>query len=205
MRGTRAIAIAITAVIASIAIGGGAFLLLSDREGLHPAATGRTTNPSTALPASPDSISTAPVVLVGQHYVFDRDTTLTAGFVLRPGDSVELRDGARLSFGPGGFADWQGTPTQTWSDDGAVQNLVRDINVFGWGDIRFEAGSLPSTIRFVNVNLQPLSTLGHYPLHWHHGIRIQGYDSSMRCPKIYFSAGEFYWNLFLWPHDAWCP
>lgn len=103
----------------------------------------------------------------GQHHVFDKDTTITSRFTLSAGDSIEFRNGARLSFGPGGSADWQGTPTETWSNDGNVQNLARDINIFGQGDIRFEAGSLPSIIRYVNLNLQPLAELGHYPLHWH--------------------------------------
>jgi hypothetical protein len=109
-----------------------------------------------------------------QHIVIDRDTTWPGRLTLRAGDSIQFLNGARLSFGPGGSADWQGTPTQTWSNDGNVQNLARDINIFGHGDIRFEAGSLPSIIRYVNVNLQPLTELGRYPLHWHHagdGVR----------------------------------
>lgn len=125
-----------------------------------------------AVPETTEPLS-APAAR-GQHHVFDSDTVITARFVLRPGDSVELRNGARLSFGPGGSADWQGTPTSTWSNDGNTQNLVRDINIFGQGDIRFEQGSLASTIRYVNVNLQPSTALGHYPLHWHHagdGVR----------------------------------
>jgi hypothetical protein len=102
------------------------------------------------------------------HHVFDTDTTITDTFVLRPGDSVELRNGACLCFGPGGSADWQGTPTDTWGDDGATQNLERDIEITGEGHIRFEHGSGKSTISYVEIDLQPPVELGKYPLHWHH-------------------------------------
>jgi S-layer homology domain len=102
------------------------------------------------------------------HYVFDEDTTFTTTFVLRPGDSVELRNGACLCFGAGGRADWQGTPTSTWSNDGNTQNLERDIEITGSGHVRFERGSGQSIIKFVEINLQPPLELGKYPLHWHH-------------------------------------
>jgi len=103
-----------------------------------------------------------------QRFVFDRDTSITYRFVLRPGDSIELKNGACLCFDAGGSADWQGTPTSTWSDDGRQQNLERDIEVFGHGHIRFQHGSGVSTIRYVEVNLQPDLQLAEYPLHWHH-------------------------------------
>ena len=106
-----------------------------------------------------------------KHLVIAEDTLIeNQTMVLRPGDTVEFRNGARLSFGKGASADWQGTPTSTWSDDGRVQNLDRDIDIFGEGDIRFEHGSLKSVIRFVEVDLQPLQELSHYPLHWHHAM-----------------------------------
>jgi len=103
-----------------------------------------------------------------KHLVFTEDTVITERLVLRPGDTVELRNGACLCFGPGGSADWQGTPTATWSDDGRVQNLRRDIKIFGEGHIRFERGSGRSTIRFVEIDLRPPVELAKYPLHWHH-------------------------------------
>ena len=104
----------------------------------------------------------------GQHHVFDQDTTIATTFTLRPGDSVELRNGACLCFGPGGRADWQGTPTSTWSNDGNTQNLERDIEITGSGHIRFELGSGQSIIKYVEINLQPDLKLAEYPLHWHY-------------------------------------
>jgi hypothetical protein len=100
--------------------------------------------------------------------VFDKDTTINCRFVLRPGDSIVLLNGACLCFGPGGSADWQGTPTSTWSDDGNTQNLERDIEITGNGHIRFETGSGVSTIRYVEIDLQPPVERAKYPLHWHH-------------------------------------
>ncbi len=100
--------------------------------------------------------------------VITSDTMINAPIVLRAGDSIEIRNGARLSCGAGCYADWQGTPTSTWSADGQVQNLDRDIKIFGQGDFRFEIGSGVSTIRYVEIDLQPLTLLAHYPLHWHH-------------------------------------
>lgn len=92
--------------------------------------------------------------------------------VLRPGDVLELRNGARLMFGPGATADWQGSPTSTWSWDGVNPNtvrtnLVRDVKVIGEGHVMFMAGSKPATIRFVEIDVRPKRELGHYPLHWH--------------------------------------
>jgi len=102
------------------------------------------------------------------HLVIESDTTINEKLVLRPGDSIEFRNGARLSFGPGGSADWQGTKTSTWSDDGRTQNLDRDILIHGEGDIMFMPGSKPGVIRFIEIDLQPKQELAHYPLHWHH-------------------------------------
>lgn len=103
-----------------------------------------------------------------QHLVIDKDTVVTDRMILRPGDTVELRNGAGLTFSGGGSADWQGTPTATWSGDGTTQNLDRDIKITGNGHIRFEHGSTRSTIRFVQIDLQPDLELAEYPLHWHH-------------------------------------
>ena len=105
-----------------------------------------------------------------KHLVIDRDTTYTSELTLRPGDTIRFKNQARLSFAHGGCADWEGTPTSTWSRDGAVQNLKRDIKIFGSGDIRFEHGSRKSTIRYVEINLQPKAEEGRYPLHWHHAM-----------------------------------
>lgn len=131
--------------------------------------------------------------------MFSTDTILTEALVLRANDSIELRNGARLMFGPGGYLDAQGTPTSTWHlqrDPAdrrilrAVTNLKRDVDIFGKGDIMFMAGSLPSTIRYVEVDLQPKRELGHYPIHWHRagkspaGSLIEGVvvkNSTNRC------------------------
>jgi len=118
------------------------------------------------LTASPSEVTAS--TYAGRHFVFDKDTTFTSMFTLRPGDSVELRNGACLCFGAGGSADWQGTPTSTWSDDGDTQNLERDIKITGSGHIRFEHGSGVSTIRYVEINLQPDLKLAEYSLHWHY-------------------------------------
>jgi hypothetical protein len=105
---------------------------------------------------------------IPEHLVIDSDTLIeNEVMTLRAGDSVEFRNGARLIFGEGASADWQGTPTTTWSDDGQTQNLDRDVDIFGSGDIMFMAGSEPSVIRYVEIDLQPLQEAGHYPLHWH--------------------------------------
>jgi hypothetical protein len=104
----------------------------------------------------------------GNRRVIARDTLIEdERLVLRRGDSLEFRNGARLMIGEGASVDWQGTPTTTWSDDGKAQNLRRDVRIFGQGDIMFMEGSQSSTIRFVELDLQPIDELGHYPLHWH--------------------------------------
>lgn len=126
-----------------------------------------TTTTTTLPPTTTSSTTTTTTTVAPQVIVIDTDTVITEAMTLRAGDSIEFSNGARLSFVDGGFADWQGTETETWSDDGTVQNLVRDINITGQGDIRFEAGSLASVIRYVNIDLQPTVELGSYPLHWH--------------------------------------
>jgi hypothetical protein len=129
-----------------------------------------TSTMTTPLESGPAGLATTEPASAGegQRHEFDRDTTIETTFVLRPGDSVVLRNGACLCFGPGGSADWQGTPTSTWSDDGNRQNLERDIEITGEGHIRFEGGSGVSTIRYVEIDLQPPVELAKYPLHWHH-------------------------------------
>ena len=122
--------------------------------------------PGQAVPTTTEPTSAS--AAGGQRHVFDRDTTITTTLTLRPGDSVELRNGACLCFGPGGSADWKGTETSTWSNDGTTQNLERDIEITGDGHIRFEHGSGKSTIRFVEIDLRPPQEVGKYPLHWHH-------------------------------------
>lgn len=140
-----------------------------------PAPTTTTTTapkPTTTTTTAPKPTTTteapAPSASGGStHLVIDRDRVVMNALVLRPGDTIEFRNGARLIFENGGYADWQGTPTSTWSNDGKTMNLERDIEVFGEGHVMFHATSKPSTIRFVEFDLQPKQELGHYPLHWH--------------------------------------
>ena len=122
-----------------------------------------TTIPPTTTTVPPTTTTTTPT---GSLLIL-ADTVFNEPIVLRAGDTIEFRNGARLTCGLGCHADWQGTPTSTWSHDGLIQNLERDIKIFGQGDIRFEIGSGVSIIRYVEIDLQPLEELGHYPLHWH--------------------------------------
>ncbi len=133
-----------------------------------------------------------------QVFVFDADTEINTRMIWRPGDTVEFRNGAQLMFGPGGSLDAQGTPTSTWSKLGTVQNLDRDMKVFGAGDIMFAAGSGASTIRFVEFDLQPTFAVDHYPLHWHkagdgsRGTLVEGVvvkNSTNRCLVPHGSHG----------------
>lgn len=127
-----------------------------------------TTIPSPTTTTARTTTSTVPAPGPAQQVIVAKDTVVTDRMVLRPGDTIEFRNGAGLLFRQGGSADWQGTPTATWSDDGLTQNLDRDIRISGRGHIRFEHGSGQSTIRFVEIDLQPDFELAEYPLHWHH-------------------------------------
>ncbi len=128
-----------------------------------------TTMPPTTTTIPPTTTTVPPTTTTtpASGLLILADTVFNKPIVLRAGDTIEFRNGARLSCGAGCYADWQGTPTPTWSDDGTTQNLTRDIKIFGQGDIRFEAGSGVSTIRYVEIDLQPLEEVGRYPLHWH--------------------------------------
>jgi hypothetical protein len=102
------------------------------------------------------------------HLVISQDTVYNGPLVLRGGDTITFQNGAELQFGSGGYADWQGTPTSTWSNNGNTQNLHRDIEIKGSGSIKFLHGSERSVIRYVEIDLRPDREVGHYPLHWHH-------------------------------------
>jgi hypothetical protein len=131
-----------------------------------------TTSSSTTTTASPTTTAAPTTTTAGpsQHLIISEDTVVTERMVLRPGDTIEFRNGAGLLFGEGGSADWQGTETETWSGDGTTQDLDRDIRIRGHGHIRFEHGSEASTIRFVQIDLQPDLEVAEYPLHWHHAM-----------------------------------
>ncbi len=160
----------------------------------------------------------------GHRLVIAHDTLIeNERLTLRSGESIEFRNGATLMIGSGASVDWQGTPTTTWSNDGLTQNLDRDVRIFGRGDIMFMKGSTKSTIRYVDIDLQPIEELDHYPLHWHHvgdgsrGTLVEGVvveNSTNRAFVPHAShgitfrdtiakniAGEAYW----WnppPHDT---
>ena len=135
-----------------------------------PTTTTTTTPTSTTTQAAPPTTQAAGGPT---EYVFDQTTTLTDQvLVLRPGDSIRLENGARLIFGKNATLDAQGTPVSTWSWNGrdlssVSRNLERDIEITGRGHLMFAAGSLPATIKYVEVDVQPDAVLGHYPLHWH--------------------------------------
>lgn len=124
-----------------------------------------TTAPQTSTTLSP---SRQPRVLV-----FDETTTITNETItLRPGDRIELLNGARLIFGEGATLDAQGSDTWSWTWDGEnaesiSYNAERDVQIKGQGHLMWMAGSLPATLRNVEVDVQPDLALGHYPLHWH--------------------------------------
>ncbi len=127
-----------------------------------------TTVPSTTtVPLTTTTVPPTTTTTSASGLLILADTMFNEPIILRAGDTIEFRNGARLSCGVGCYADWQGTPTNTWSDAGSTQNLQRDIRIFGEGDVRFEIGSGVSTIRYVEFDLQPLAEVGHYPLHWH--------------------------------------
>ena len=129
-----------------------------------------TTIPSTTTTVPPPTTTTLPsttTTIFASNLLILADTVFNEPIILRAGDTIEFRNDARLSCGVGCYADWQGTPVNTWSNDGLTQNLDRDIRIFGEGDIQFEVGSGVSTIRYVEIDLQPLTEVGHYPLHWH--------------------------------------
>ena len=129
-----------------------------------------TTTTTEAPPETTTTTTTGPPPEpgTGQILTFTSDTVITGETItLRPTDEIRLENGAMLMFGPGASLDAQGTPVATWSDDGNTQNLVRDVKITGEGNIMFTAGGLPSTINYVEVDLQPDFEFDEYPLHWH--------------------------------------
>jgi len=84
----------------------------------------------------------------------------------RPGVTVN-GNGHAIEFMHGARADWQGTPTSTWWDDGASFDLVRDINIRNVRKVMFHHGAGASTIRFVRIDRAGGPDVGDYPLHFH--------------------------------------
>jgi hypothetical protein len=85
--------------------------------------------------------------------------------VARSGVTVD-GNGFQIMFTNGGKADFQGTPTSTWSGDGSNANLKRDINFTKMKRIMF-MGAGPSILKYFTVSDSGTPTLGDYPLHWH--------------------------------------
>ncbi len=124
-----------------------------------------TTIPTTTTTVPPTTTTTT--TPGGTELVIAVDTEINGPLVLRAGDSIVFRNGAELTCGPGCFFDFQGTPTTTWSNDGLTQNLERDIEITGNGYIEWIAGSLPAVLRYVEIEVNPGTCMGCYPLHWH--------------------------------------
>ena len=93
--------------------------------------------------------------------------------IARPGVDVD-GNGFQIMFMNGGRADFQGTKTSTWSNNGKSQNLKRDIVFRNMRRIMWMGGG-PSTLKYFTVADSGTSTLGDYPLHWHlNGDRTRG-------------------------------
>lgn len=86
--------------------------------------------------------------------------------VARSGVTVN-GNGYQIMFMNGGRADFQGTPTSTWSNRGATQNLTRDITFRNVKRIMFHKGAGKSTLRFMTVVDSGGPKLGEYPIHFH--------------------------------------
>lgn len=86
--------------------------------------------------------------------------------IARPGVDVN-GNGFQIMFMEGGKADFQGTKVFTWSDQGAKQNLKRDINFRNLRRIMWMDGGGVSTLKYLAVADSGTSSLGDYPLHWH--------------------------------------
>jgi hypothetical protein len=107
------------------------------------------------------------VVLEGTVNFVGHVTIANGGvLVARPGVRVE-GNGYELLLTNGARADIQGTPTSTWSDQGRVQNLDRDVVFNNLSRIMFHMGAGPSTLKYFTVSNSGASETGHYPLHWH--------------------------------------
>lgn len=86
--------------------------------------------------------------------------------IARSGVDLE-GSGYQIMFINGAKADFQGTPTSTWSGNGSNQNLKRDINFNNLKRIMFHMGAGQSTLKYFTVSNSGTPALGDYPLHWH--------------------------------------
>jgi len=85
----------------------------------------------------------------------------------RPGVAV-IGNNFQIMFHMGARADFQGTVTSTWSNDGLIQNRTRDITFTGLARIMFHEGAGPSTLRYFTIlNSGRQGQVGFYPLHFH--------------------------------------
>ena len=90
------------------------------------------------------------------------------GGILNARPGVDLNgNGFQIMFMNGGKADFQGTPVFTWSNNGANQNLSRDINFRNLRRIIFLDGAGRSTLRYFTISDSGTPTAGDFPLHFH--------------------------------------
>lgn len=95
------------------------------------------------------------------------DLTVMGGtLIARPGVNVS-GNGYQIMFMNGGKADFQGTPTSTWSGDGSSANLTRDVNFSNLRRIMFHEGAGKSTLRYFAVTDSGTGQLGDYSIHFH--------------------------------------
>lgn len=77
-------------------------------------------------------------------------------------------NGYQIMFMNGGKADFQGSPTSTWSGGGSNANLTRDITFDNMRRIMFHQGAGKSTLKWFTIsNSGNAGVLGDYPLHFH--------------------------------------
>ena len=90
------------------------------------------------------------------------------GGILNARPGVDLNgNGFQIMFMNGGKADFQGTPVFTWSNNGAKQNLSRDINFRNLRRIIFLDAAGRSTLRYFTISDSGTPTAGDFPLHFH--------------------------------------
>lgn len=95
--------------------------------------------------------------------------------VARPGVSVD-GNGHQIMFMNGGRADFQGSPTSSWSGNGSNANLSRDVTFSNMRRIMFHTNAGKSTLKYFSITDSGTSNvLGDYPLHFHlNGNSVRG-------------------------------
>lgn len=151
-----------------------------------PASTAASSSSQTSAPTSTAAHPTQPVAgavitgttcpgmvhgvstLVGNITLTCDLTVMGAGAVLQARPGVNLNgNGYQIMFMQGAKADFQGTPTSTWSNDGKTQNRTRDVVFRNLRRIMFHEGAGPSILKYFAVIDSGTSTKGDYPIHFH--------------------------------------